>query len=102
MFPARMTSKPGNGKSAARALVDPLEARLSAAQRQVDQLTPSLLARAWTPSLPARSGFALSLREIRLTRSQRARLSGQLVPQDPNDEPTSILINGIKQKGYTP
>ena len=34
--------------------------------------------RAWTPSLPVRSGFALSLCEIRLARSQRARLKGEL------------------------
>ena len=34
--------------------------------------------RAWTPSLPVRSGFALSLREIRLARSQRDRLKGEL------------------------
>jgi hypothetical protein len=39
---------------------------------------PALLDRAWIPSLPARSGFALSLREIRLARSQRARLKGEL------------------------
>jgi hypothetical protein len=38
----------------------------------------ALLDLAWTPSLPARSGFALSLREIRLARSQRARLKGKL------------------------
>jgi type I restriction enzyme, S subunit len=39
---------------------------------------PALLDHAWTPSLPARSGFALSLCEIRLARSQRARLKGEL------------------------
>jgi hypothetical protein len=34
--------------------------------------------RAWTSSLPARLGFALSLCEIRRARSQRARLKGEL------------------------
>jgi len=33
--------------------------------------------RAWTPSLPARSGFAFSPCKIRLARSQRARLIGE-------------------------
>jgi len=41
-------------------------------------LLPTVLDRAWTPSLPTRSGFALSLRNIRLARSQRARLKGEL------------------------
>jgi len=36
--------------------------------------TTTIPDRAWTPALPARSGFALSLREIRRARSQRARL----------------------------
>jgi type I restriction enzyme S subunit len=51
------------------ALADGLEARLAAAQRQVDGLTPSLLARAF---------------------------AGQLVPQDPNDEPASVLSERLK------
>ena len=51
-------------------------------QAQSDMLTPSLLARAWTPS-PARSVVALSLREIRRARSQRARLRSGLAPQRP-------------------
>jgi type I restriction enzyme S subunit len=53
------------------ALADQLEARLAAAQRQVDALTPSLLARAF---------------------------SGQLVPQDPNDEPASALLKCIRRQ----
>ncbi len=52
-------------------LADQLEARLSAAQRQVDALTPSLLARAF---------------------------SGQLVPQDPTDEPAEKLLERIRQQ----
>jgi type I restriction enzyme S subunit len=53
------------------ALADQLEARLAVAQRQVDQLTPALLARAF---------------------------AGKLVPQNPNDEPASALLEKIKQK----
>jgi hypothetical protein len=45
---------------------------------EFEALLPAILDRAWTPSLPARSGFALSLSEIRLARSQRARLKGEL------------------------
>lgn len=55
------------------ALADQLEERLAKARGQVEKLTPSLLARAF---------------------------AGRLVPQDPTDEPASILINRIKQKGY--
>ena len=75
---------------------------------ELDALLPAILDRAWTTSPPARSGFALSLREMdllvptrsalrafvpqagtnsfyrhpggssRLARSQRARLKGEL------------------------
>ncbi len=51
------------------ALADRVEARLIAAQRQVDALTPSLLARAF---------------------------SGKLVPQNPRDEPASALLERIR------
>jgi len=50
------------------ALADQIEARLATAQRQVDTLTPALLARAF---------------------------AGKLVPQDPKDEPASILLKRI-------
>ena len=53
------------------ALADEIEARLGAAQRQVDALTPSLLARAF---------------------------AGQLVPQDPNDEPANVLLERLKSE----
>lgn len=47
------------------ALADQLEERLAKARGQVDALTPSLLARAFR---------------------------GKLVPQDPNDDPASALL----------
>ena len=50
------------------ALADQLEARLAAAQLQVDTLTPSLLARAFR---------------------------GALVPQNPNDEPASASLERV-------
>ena len=48
---------------------DQPEARLAAAQRRVDALTPSLFARAF---------------------------AGKLVPQDPSDEPASALLERIE------
>jgi type I restriction enzyme S subunit len=64
------------------ALADQIEARLVAAKRQVDALTPSLLARAF---------------------------AGKLVPQDPGDEPAAKLLERIRKsqptnprKGYAP
>jgi len=57
------------------ALADPIGARLGAAQHQVDAPTPALLARAFR---------------------------GQLVPQDPNDEPAGKLLERIRsQQGAT-
>ena len=47
----------------------PIQARLARARAQVDQVTPSLLARVFR---------------------------GQLVPQDPNDEPTEKLLARIE------
>ena len=55
------------------ALADRIEARLSVAQRQVDALTPSLLARAF---------------------------AGKLVPQDPNDEPAPALLERIRAHAH--
>ena len=49
--------------------LDQLEMRLAQARKQVDKLTPSLLARAF---------------------------AGKLVPQDPNDEPAEKLLERIK------
>ena len=54
------------------------------------------LARAWTHSPPARSAGAHKLREILFARSQRAQIVGQLVPQDPTDEPAEKLLERIK------
>ena len=50
-------------------LADQLEARLTAARKLVDRLTPALLAKAFR---------------------------GELVPQDPNDEPASLLLERIR------
>src|SRR5215475_13787004 len=48
---------------------DRLEARYTAARAQVERLTPALLAKAFR---------------------------GELVPQDPNDEPASVLLERIR------
>jgi hypothetical protein len=58
------------------------------AAAELDDLLPAILQsspgfdptgdRAWTHSLPVRSGCALSLRKSRLARSQRARRKGEL------------------------
>jgi type I restriction enzyme S subunit len=50
-------------------LADQLEARLTSARRIVERLTPALLAKAFR---------------------------GELVPQDPNDEPASVLLERIR------
>ncbi|MFM7642953.1 MAG: restriction endonuclease subunit S [Cyanobium sp.] len=50
-------------------LADQLEARLAAARKVVDRLTPALLAKAFR---------------------------GELVPQDPGDEPASVLLERIR------
>jgi len=50
-------------------LADQLEARLTTARKIVDRLTPALLAKAFR---------------------------GELVPQDPNDEPASVLLERIR------
>ncbi len=52
------------------ALAYQLEVRLAKAHRQVEKLTPSLLARAF---------------------------AGKLVPQDPNDEPASKLLERLSR-----
>ena len=51
------------------AYADRLEARYTAARAQVERLTPTLLAKAFR---------------------------GELVPQDPNDEPASVLLERIR------
>lgn len=50
-------------------LADQLEAKLATARKTVDRLTPALLAKAFR---------------------------GELVPQDPNDEPASVLLERIR------
>jgi type I restriction enzyme S subunit len=54
------------------ALADQLEQRLAQARRQADKLTPSLLARTF---------------------------AGQLVPQNPEDEPAGKLLERIRPGG---
>ncbi len=54
------------------ALADQIEARYAKAAAHVEKLTPSLLARAFR---------------------------GELVHQDPNDEPASVLLERIKNNG---
>lgn len=54
------------------ALADQIEARYAKAQAHVDKLTPSLLAKAFR---------------------------GELVPQDPSDEPASTLLERIRASG---
>ncbi|HEX5221612.1 MAG TPA: hypothetical protein VFZ59_18755 [Verrucomicrobiae bacterium] len=56
------------------ALADQIEARFQKARAQVDKLTPSLLAKAFR---------------------------GQLVPQDPTDEPAEKLLERIKPNHET-
>lgn len=53
------------------AVADAIEARFQKAKAQVEKLTPSLLAKAFR---------------------------GELVPQDPNDEPASVLLERIRKK----
>ena len=56
------------------AFADRLEARLETAQTSANRLTPSLLAKAFR---------------------------GELVPQDPNDEPASELLKRLAEQGPT-
>ena len=87
------------------ALADQLEVRLAKARgNQVKKFDTSpsilspfaaerkILACKWTYSPPARSGCALSLREIALTLSQRVQIAGKLVPMAPAEKPASALL----------
>ncbi len=56
------------------ATADALEKRYTAAQRQVEALTPALLAKAFR---------------------------GELVPQDPDDEPAAVLLERIQAERNT-
>tara|TARA_R110001592_G_scaffold1778_4_gene10568 strand:- start:1320 stop:2666 length:1347 start_codon:yes stop_codon:yes gene_type:complete len=56
------------------AFADQLEARVKSAQKRIDRLTQSILAKAFR---------------------------GELVPQDPNDEPASVLLERIKAQRAT-
>jgi type I restriction enzyme S subunit len=52
-------------------LADRIEARLAVVRKTADRLTPSVLAKAFR---------------------------GELVPQDPNDEPTSVLLERLQSQ----
>ena len=54
-------------------IADQLKVRLTAARKVVDRLTPALLAKAFR---------------------------GELVPQDPNDEPASVLLERLAAKRW--
>ena len=56
------------------AFADRIEARLAAAQKTVERLTPSVLAKAFR---------------------------GDLVPQDPNDEPATVLLDRLRNPSST-
>lgn len=56
------------------AIADRIEANLTSAQKTVDRLTPATLAKAFR---------------------------GELVPQDPNDEPASVLLERIQEQQAT-
>jgi type I restriction enzyme S subunit len=56
------------------ALADQLEAKVASAQKRIDRLTQSILAKAFR---------------------------GELAPQDPNDEPASVLLERIKAQRAT-
>ncbi|MES2572251.1 MAG: restriction endonuclease subunit S [Verrucomicrobiota bacterium] len=100
------------------ALADRIEARLSSVQKTVDRLTPSVLAKAFRGelvpqdpndepastllerlraerTLPARTPKPRKARAPKLPRVSKDKdakvFSGKLVPQDPNNEPASIL-----------
>lgn len=60
---------PGYSVEALLALADKIEARFRQAQARVEQLTPALLAKAFR---------------------------GELVPQNPADEPASVLLERIR------
>jgi type I restriction enzyme S subunit len=75
-FPLRLPSLPEQAEIVRRvealfAMADRIEARLTAARAQVERLTPATLHKAFR---------------------------GELVPQDPNDEPASELLVRLKQE----
>jgi hypothetical protein len=67
-------------------------------QTRRQRIDARLRVREWTPSRPLGRAFALSLREIRLARSQRARLRGEFVPPKPADEPAASMLERIEMR----
>ncbi len=93
-------------------LAEQLELRLAQARKQVEPkfdtssgLRPpsprsrrrraALLAHAWTHSLPAHSGCALSIRKSLFTRSHRVQIASQFSSQNPSDQPAEKLLEQI-------
>jgi len=80
-------SKAAAGKGSFAAIRRALKRLQAETAAELDALLPALLPRslgfggtgdrAWTHSLPARSGCALLLRKILLTRSQLTRIKGE-------------------------
>ncbi len=98
MFPTKMTPSAGNRGTDVFTLANPIAARLAQVRPQVEDLNLSLLARAWTPSLLARSGCSFSVVEIHFACSRRARFRAELFPPNPSDEPASALLERLKWK----